>query len=352
MRHGETIQPDFSYFKEVASAVDLDSARAELRYAPTGEANATEGEQTLPVIIAHPAVRRGNEVVISGNAFSDEPGRPENLPLAQLCAAALGRTVVIVGSPSVESIRRERIFEPGEKTTLGDLSRHERSGDMNNGQLEELRAGRFGRIGKASIAAAIAALEIEGINDPNFVLYGSSQAAATSMGMLGALLSGEHMPKVSGVVLAEGVNYEKWKSKRHLIQTFVTNGQLFVPDALESNPEPVRRSGESPKIWIARTAMSAIANARYMSALAQGEAFSDIGSGSDQVEALQGVPVLLTRGSISELSTEDANLAMMTHLARHGANVDLKTHPHHSHSYTMSSGAAIGAIRQVLPQAA
>lgn len=291
-------------------------------YGKTGAGETIDQALAVYLTVADSA-NRDQTPVVRLSAWSDDNGRPEAGYFDALLSHATGRPVLAPNAPGVDfSDWRD--------------PEHEASHLLTPDQMEQLRTnGSFKKVGVAMMNALHNASEHFGLSG-DYILHASSMAVA--IGGAAVAAAGE---SVRGLVLSEGVNFRQ----RPLGVLGAQFGwqQRYVAGYLMQNPDII--PGEAMGHWLKRTKEAWPANWSYIQGLRRGEFLNDLGDPAVLRE--QGVPVHMTRGTISQLADAAAHDEVYNFLKVNGVKVSNKQYNGHDHPYTMTAQSVIDAVSEV-----
>jgi len=289
-------------------------------------------EQMLRTSITRPlGGLASDKVIVSSLPWSDDGGRPENQMFDAMTADATGLAVVRVNSPGIDDIR----FRPEHE--------HFVPHGISLEQLHELRdTGSFKKTGRAVFAAASQGIASTGINKPEVILAGQSMGVAHAGALVGA--ASEVGVPIVGMSLSETAN----ATERSLRELATVMSQEFTrQDAyLDAMPKALRDIWEGPVNYNRRLARGAFSNVIYGAAIARGTLLSDA-NGFEYLAERPGVPVLLTSGGQSRVSTNIGDVDMMRHFRNAGADAEHRHMETQSHPYSFYFPAQVSDIAQV-----
>lgn len=305
-------------------------------YAATGFDSDT-GEQRLATYLTTPLNLQSDEIVIRATAWSDDNGRDSGATFDAYVAQETGRRVIAVNAPGVE-------YKGFQDPAFADAQ--ERTPE----QLEELRQGKFRKVGAASMRAIENAAEEFGLADREYILSASSMGVALGAGALYAAM--RDGITINGVVLAEPVNHIT-RSRLILAKDFGSQAGL-VPGYVDGNPEYLKEveSRVNPNVDLARRVWDdRKANTRYWAALAKGAFLYDLGN----IDGLENVPIRITHGAGSKLSPTgafDEFVSQFEQVADVSAEEFGDESNLHDHPYTMTVQSVIDGVNDVVERAA
>jgi|GEM_PF-2088154 len=289
-------------------------------------------EQRLRTSITRPlGGLASDKVIVTSLPWSDDGGRPENYMFDAMTADATGLPVVRVNSPGIDDIR----FRPErEHFVPHGISLEQRH--------ELITTGSFKKTGRAVLAAALQSIAATGIDKPEVILAGQSMGVAHAGALVGA--ASEVGVPIVGMSLSETANATK-RSVRELAT--VMSQEFTHQDAyLDEMPKALRDIWESPMNYNRRLARGVFGNLIYGAAIARGTLFAD----ADDFEYLAdrpGMPVLLTSGGQSRVSTDIGDNGMMSRFRNAGADAERRHMKTQSHPYSFYFPAQVNDIARV-----
>lgn len=305
-------------------------AERQVYYAPTGASSDT-AEQRLAVYRTMPAVVESPEPVVRMPAWSDDNGRPEGALFDAYLSEALGRPVLAPNAPGVDFSKWR---DPDYDETY----------QMTPDQREALRKrGSFAKAGAAVMHAVDAAAEHFDLSRKP-IIHASSMGVALAGPAIRAAL--DTNIKLSGVVLAEGVNNKE--------RSLVTLGAQFgwqnrlAPGYLAQNPDLLQETGEPMSFWLQRTREAwRGANWPYIKGLARAAFLADLGDASGLAADEQHTPVFMSRGTASHLANAAGHHDVVSYLQQRGVKVESREFDGHDHPYTMTVQSVVDGVRKV-----
>jgi hypothetical protein len=294
-------------------------------YVSTGAGDAID--QKLAVYLTVPeGVSRETTPIVRFPAWSDDNGRLEGGYFDAFLAHATGRPVVAPNAPGVDfSEWRDDEYDQAYIMTVD--------------QQEELHTkGSFKKIGAAVARSLAGASEHFGLSG-DYIYHSSSQGVALAgAAMAAALESGQ--PPV-GLVFSEGVNFKERTAVTLSAQFALQN--LHVKKYLAQNPSII--PPEAPLHWASRVKEAWPANHLYMGGLRRAQFLADLGDVSGLQE--KSIPVLMTRGTASQLSDSVAYSLVRNYLQTKGVVVFDKQYKGHDHPYTMTVQSVVDAVKEI-----